>query len=124
VNPVDIDRLPPTAYLVLEVLAARHRLGEEIWPFPTSVAEALHRLEEAGLIFRMHGSTPKTVRAGLTEAGKAALLADGYRSPNGGMEQPRQALKLIAEFAGERADLVIGMREIADVARRGLAGRP
>lgn len=118
----DVDRLPPTAYLVLEVLAARNWLGEEIWPFPTSVANALDKLHNAGLIYRMHGITSKTVRAGLTEKGKKEALADSYRSPNGGVERPQQALQLIAELAGRRADLVPGMQEIAEVARRGLGG--
>jgi DNA-binding PadR family transcriptional regulator len=118
----DVDRLPPTAYLVLEVLAARHRLGETIWPFPVSVGAALQRLDDAGLITRMHGNTPRTVRAQLTEAGKAAVLTDGYRSPNGGVEKPREALRLIAEYAEARADLVVGMQAIAETARRGLSG--
>ena len=30
----DTDSLPPTQYLVLDVLAARYRLGENAWTFP------------------------------------------------------------------------------------------
>lgn len=118
----DVDRLPPTLYLILEVLAARYRLGEELWPFPTSVAASLGKLERAGLTSRMHGNTPRTVRARLTEAGKATALGDRYQPPNGGVERPRQALRSIAEFAAERADLVPGMATIAEVARAGLQG--
>ena len=31
----DIDGLPPTQYLVMGVLAARARLGEPYWTFPS-----------------------------------------------------------------------------------------
>lgn len=120
----DVDRLPPTQYLILEILAARYRLGEEIWPFPTTVAGALSKLEHAGLIQRMSGTTPKTIRALFTEAGKQVALSESYKAPNGGVERPRQALRLIAEFASQRADLVPGMGTIAEIARAGLVGEP
>jgi len=77
----DVDALPPTQHLVLEVLGARHRLGENLWPFRSTLAPALRRLEQLGLVWTMHGSVENTVRAGLTETGKDAVLSDTYTPP-------------------------------------------
>ncbi len=77
----DVDTLPPTQYLVLDVLAARHRLGENLWPFPSTLAPALRALEQLGLVWTMSGSVENTVRAGLTEAGKDAVLSSTYIPP-------------------------------------------
>lgn len=79
--PVDTDRLPPTQYLILEVLAARHRLGETTWSFPTSLERPLLALQSAGLVDTFGSTRPKTVRARLTDAGRAAALLDGYETP-------------------------------------------
>jgi DNA-binding MarR family transcriptional regulator len=81
VAPVDTDRLPPTQYLILEVLAARHRTGEQLWTFPQRLTPALRALEEAGLVGWKGGTAEKTVRAWLTDAGRAAALLDGYETP-------------------------------------------
>jgi hypothetical protein len=81
VSEVDVDQLPPTQYLILEVLAARARCGDDLWPFPTRLSASLRALEDAGLIAVMHGNVEKTRRAFLTEAGKAAALLDGYVPP-------------------------------------------
>ncbi len=77
----DVDALPPTQHLVLEVLGARHRLGENLWPFRSTLAPALRALEQLGLVWTMHGSVENTVRAGLTEAGKDAVLSCEYVPP-------------------------------------------
>jgi len=77
----DVDTLPPTQHLVLEVLAARHRLGENLWPFRSTLAPALRGLEQLGLVWTMHGSVENTVRAGLTEAGRDAVLSSTYIPP-------------------------------------------
>ncbi len=77
----DVDVLPPTQYLVLEVLGARHRLGENFWPFRSTVAPALRGLEQLGLVWTMSGSVENTVRAGLTAPGKDAVLSSTYIPP-------------------------------------------
>ncbi len=81
-RPFDVDTLPPTQYLILDVLGARHRLGETLWPFPSTLGPALRGLEQLGLLWTMHGSVENTVRAGLTEAGKDAVLSSTY-TPSG-----------------------------------------
>ena len=37
----DADALPPTQQLVLEVLGARSRLGENVWTFASRLGQAL-----------------------------------------------------------------------------------
>lgn len=75
------DTLPPTQYLLLEVLSARWRLGERIWTFPARFGRSLRALEKLGLVFVMHGVTERTLRAGLTEAGRRATLYALYKPP-------------------------------------------
>ncbi len=81
VEPVDVDKLPPVQYLVLEVLAARHRTGEQLWPFPSRVRPALVALKQLGLIETMHGNVPHTLRARLTEPGLRAVISPTYVPP-------------------------------------------
>jgi hypothetical protein len=97
---VDVDTLPPTQLLILEVLAARHRLGEHVWPFPTSVAPAVAALNRAGLVDQLNGNQPHTVRAQLTDKGRAAVLFGDYVSPLHTPTERIRALCVAAEAAG------------------------
>lgn len=80
--PVDVDALPPTQYLVMEVLAARYRLGEQVWPFPQRLVTALGALRKLGLIDVKSGVVRGTVVVNLTDLGRAAVLADDYVVPD------------------------------------------
>lgn len=42
--------LTPTEHLVLDVLSARRRLGENLWTFPAQLTPTLRRLESKGYI--------------------------------------------------------------------------
>ena len=75
------EKLSPTQYLILEVLAARHRAGEPFWTFPSKLAVPLRSLEDAGLISVMHGVVPNTLRARLTERGEDETLSLNYQQP-------------------------------------------
>lgn len=88
----------PTQELVLEVLAARRRMGEAMWPFDvaSSTVKALRQLEAAGLVRIMHGVIDRTVRASLTDDGMremfpAGIEGSGYVSP---LEMERNRLRL------------------------------
>jgi hypothetical protein len=85
----DVDKLPPTQYLVLEVLGARHRLGHTMWPFPTSCTKAIKALEELGLVNSMHGNVEYTLRASLTQVAVDTLLSGTYLPP--AFERERKA---------------------------------
>ncbi len=80
-EPIDVDLLPPTQYLLLEILAARHRLDEPWWTFPDRVKRPLATLQDLGLVSLLHGLVEKTVRASLTELGRASAMSDNYRMP-------------------------------------------
>lgn len=71
-------KLTPTAEMFLEVLAARTRLGHTLWTFAShsSILVAAKRLEDAGLITTMHGSTEGTFRAELTKTGRRYAMDD------------------------------------------------
>lgn len=78
---VDVDNLPPTQYLILEVLAARYRTGEQAWTFPNRVRPALEALSKAGLLSWKSSSKPGLALAWLTDAGRAAALSPTYEPP-------------------------------------------
>ena len=71
----------PTQDLILEVLAARYRLGESLWTFDSRHKTALRQLEEARLVNVIHGTVLQTVRASLTEQGIAESLTNAYTAP-------------------------------------------
>ncbi|MFE9955855.1 hypothetical protein [Micromonospora sp. NPDC005299] len=82
VAPLDTDELPPTQYLILEVLAARYRTGETLWTFPARFRSHIGQLADIGLIGWKSGVAPLTVMAWLTEAGKKASMSETYVPPN------------------------------------------
>lgn len=82
-NNLDDDALPPAQYLVMDTLAARYRTGENLWTFPTKVLPTLRQLEAKGFINLMHGIVEKTVRASMTDAGRACVISDTYVPPCG-----------------------------------------
>jgi len=75
------DDLPPMQSLVLEVMCARYRLGENSWTFSTRHRRALEGLAERGLMGWKHGVMPRTCLAWLTDKGRESLLSNGYRAP-------------------------------------------
>lgn len=75
------EKFTPTEDLVMEVLAARYRLGESIWTFDSRHARTLNRLAERGLVRTMHGIVEKSVRAFLTEKGIEAYIDEHYVPP-------------------------------------------
>lgn len=99
----DVDALPPTQQLVLEVLAARYRLGEHTWSFPSRLNAAGEALAQRGLIAWVSHPAPYTRRAWLTDVGKAAALLGDYRLPDV-VRQRDEAQELLARVvrAAER----------------------
>ena len=75
------DTLTPTQSLVLEILGVRHRTGESLWNFDSRLTKQIDELEAIGLVTSMHGSVENTVRASLTDAGRAAATSTTYDSP-------------------------------------------
>ena len=80
-TPVDVDRLPPTQGLILEVLAGRLRTGERLWPFDSRLSRQMDALAALGLVNHLSGNVEKTVRASLTSAGEKVAFGSTYVSP-------------------------------------------
>lgn len=76
------ESLPPTQYLMLEVLAARHRLGETCWTFPSTHTPTARALATLGLVGYKSGNVPQTIIVWLTEAGQDCCLSAQYTPPN------------------------------------------
>lgn len=83
-SDVDVDALPPTQQLVLEVLAARARTGERLWTFPATGThrKALKALEALGLVGFKGGVNQGTVLAWLTDTGSSLMRSDSYIPPD------------------------------------------
>src|SRR5580704_13798904 len=73
--------LTPTQELVLDVLAARARIGENAWTFTTRVRPALEALSSAGLIWWKSAVIEGHYLAGLTDEGRAYALSASYSVP-------------------------------------------
>lgn len=76
-----VDALPLTQYLLMEVLAARRRLGEDSWTFPSRALQPLRKLEELGLVRVFGAATSGDVRATLTPTGLGGVLGADYTTP-------------------------------------------
>ena len=77
-TPEDVT---PSEYLVMEVLAARHRLGEAVWTFPKRIGPVLSRLEGRGLIGFKDGIAEGTDIAWLTAEGIVTWALDQPYTP-------------------------------------------
>lgn len=80
--PDPVPKLPPmtpTQDLILQVLAARHRAGDDLFTFDSRTKGQAEALEQMGLIHVLSGVVPKTYRASLTWAGRFSTLMPGYQ---------------------------------------------
>ncbi len=111
---IDVDDLPPTQMLVCELLAARHRTGEAWWTLPSKVAPAVEALVQLGLVDRMSGNRPKTLRARLTAAGREEFMSAVWTPPAAG--DLAALLRYAAEGRREYLlDVPVDMRPLVEV---------
>lgn len=104
--------LPPTEELVLEVLAARHRLGEQLWTFKTGCGTALRSLQDKGLVEVFHSIVEGTVRARLTDDGRKLVLSGDYTPPC--VQETATDLARAVELAGDLIEWSGLRRKIRD----------
>lgn len=105
-NPSDGDRpLSPSEELILEVLAARWRLGEHDWPFANVHRPAFRRLETRGLVNLDSGPTGGTTSVSLTDAGRDKLFTGiRYRPTSWGQGRPVPATDVDVQWGLRRND--------------------
>lgn len=109
---VGTDPLPPTQYLVMEVLlAARYRLGEHHWTFPAKLRPALEALSRLGLLWWKHATIPGYCIAVLTKAGQRSALSETYKSPADDLGEHLDADHRTMIQLGRIADAAIKMLE-------------
>lgn len=73
--------LTPSEALLIDVLAARRRLGEHIYLVSTEHSRTLNSLESKGLIWTDSGNVERTRKASLTPLGIAVGISEGYTPP-------------------------------------------
>jgi DNA-binding transcriptional regulator YiaG len=76
-----IDALPAAQYLLIDVLQARLRLGENVWTFPTKLKTTIKALEAKGLVSSKNGSVEKTLLVFPSPNLREALLLGNYSAP-------------------------------------------
>ncbi|WP_114906829.1 hypothetical protein [Ornithinimicrobium murale] len=108
----------PTEELVLELLAARHRLGESIWTLDrnTTVTKSLESLSGKGLVWFKSGIVQDTYLARLTDAGRARQLDTEY-TPPGRAQRPADGPTLTpsSKYAAEQESVSVDRRlDVAD----------
>lgn len=73
--------LTPTQGLISDVLAARWRLGEQVWTFSDRVLVSIKSLASMGLVEWKHSSAEHTVLVWMTDEGIKAFVSDDYIPP-------------------------------------------
>ena len=73
----------PTAAqdLLLDLLVARHRLGEPFWPISTQLTRTYRDLKQKGYVEIMDGYVSGTVRLSLTKEARKELMEDSGFTP-------------------------------------------
>lgn len=77
----DYSDLTAAEELFIELLIARHRLGEEVWNFSMRELNVARRLTKKGYVATKAGITQGNFRAWLTDDAKKVLLAYPYVPP-------------------------------------------
>lgn len=75
-----LAKLTASQALLLDLLQARHRLGEPFWPVSTKMTRSYHELKEKGYVSILSGHVENTVRLMLTPAA-IAEMSPTYKSP-------------------------------------------
>lgn len=99
-----MSEFTPMEHLVIEVLIARHRLGELLWTFDKSAKRCIENLAAKGWVDSMNGIVENSVRARLTSKGRARWLSYPYNSPNevaGADDIVEDATRLKERFGGD-----------------------
>ena len=80
---MEFVELPLSQSLILEVLAARHRLGENLWTFEKrrGMSIALHNLAIEGWVTYKSGIIENTYLVAMTAKARDVLLSVTYEPP-------------------------------------------
>lgn len=107
---VDTDALPPTQYLILDVMQARSRMGESHWTFPQRLEPQARRLEQTGLVSLRSGPAQGAFEVWLTDAGRDLLLSKPWVSP---MSAPIERVRKLAEAAKAAGTMLLPSQVLA-----------
>lgn len=94
----DLPKLTAAQDQMMDLLVARHRLGEPFWPIDNALRRTANELEGKGLITIIDGNVQGTFRAALSATARRMYMDKAtYTSP---LER-----ELIAKIAGKLRDL-------------------
>lgn len=93
---------PPTQHLLLDLLAARERLGEAVWTVPNTCMPAINALAADGLVGHKAAPVAGCQLVWFTDAGRAEAFGEGYVPP-----RDREKWVIVAD-AAPAGRIVIG----------------
>jgi len=99
----------PTEELILEVLQARIRLGEDIWTFDSRLGPSVAKLEAKGLVGSKAGIVEHTVLVWPTSDGKILLFSGKFHERLGSkklanrQKELRREAKILAKRKAKKA---------------------
>jgi hypothetical protein len=77
----ETENFTPTQELIMDLLVARARLGENVWTFSTRVTKAVEDLSQKGHVYWKSAPTYGHILVWLTEESKNKLLSFPYEAP-------------------------------------------
>lgn len=95
------EDLTVTESLMMEVLTARMRLGENLWTFDSDMKGAAKSLAVAGLVYWKHGIVEGTIMVWMRDEAKAQFLTYDYKIP---VDDVHEHSKRLTEEAIELAE--------------------
>lgn len=113
--PDMLDGYRPSEWLMLEVLAARYRLGEKAWTFPARCSALATGLEARGLVGWKNGIVEGSILVHLTPAGLTAWDLDGDWEPGAIRDLREDLAGARSDYDGAMADLaaLVGVARLA-----------
>ena len=80
-QPGELPGVTAAQEIILEVLVARHRLGEPFWPVSTQLSRTYKTLRDKGYVEIIDGNVEGTDRLMLTRAARKKLMSETYTAP-------------------------------------------
>ena len=87
--------------LMVDLIVARHRLGEPFWPVSTRLNRTYKVLAEKGYVEIIDGNVEGTVRLRLTSAARKELIEDSSYVPPIKLEARDEIARVVEKLGGD-----------------------
>lgn len=98
---MSLPKLTAPQELMVDMLQARHRLGEPFWPVSTKLTRTYHELASKGYVEILSGHVEGTVRLMLTDAAREQLLRESTYVPPIKLQARDEIAELLEKLGGD-----------------------